>query len=119
MLGELLNVRRFHATLIEELDSQADAEKEIRAYDFAIGTNVVELTNTLRHSGATRSFVRVWRDEEGAHLEIHDDGASGEKLVEGHGLKGMRERLERLKGSLHIDNVDDALRLNVVIPLTS
>jgi signal transduction histidine kinase len=28
----------------------------------------------------------------------------------------MRERLERLRGSLDIDNVNDALRLRVVIP---
>jgi signal transduction histidine kinase len=36
--------------------------------------------------------------------------------VEGNGLKGMRERLARLKGTLMLDTVDDALCLRVVIP---
>ena len=74
------------------------------------------LTNTLRHSGAKKSWIRVWQDDDGAHLEIRDDGQSSENVIEGNGLKGMRERLARLKGSLDVDNVDDALRLRVMIP---
>ena len=58
----------------------------------------------------------MWREDSDVHLEIRDDGVNGGRVVEGNGLKGIRERLERLKGTLKLDTVDDALCLRVVIP---
>ncbi len=74
------------------------------------------LTNTLRHAGATRSWIRVWRDGNEIRLEMHDDGKAAANLHEGNGLTGMRERLRALHGSLEVDRFGAALRLRVAIP---
>jgi len=64
------------------------------------------LTNATRHARATR--IRVDIDQDGDHLHgaVGDDGIGFEVDSQGcHGglgLKGMRERLSALGGSLHI-----------------
>ena len=60
------------------------------------------LTNVLRHAGpeATAS-VHVRQSEGRLNIEVVDDGAGGEGTHEpGHGLRGMRERVVALGGSL-------------------
>ena len=62
------------------------------------------LTNVLRHAGTTTATVRVAYGDRGVELEIHDDGNG--KAVEaagegnGHGLAGMRERVQLFGGDL-------------------
>ena len=106
---------------VPQLDISLDIQDGLAIDEFEVAESLLRcvqeaLTNTLRHSGAKKSWIRVWQDEAGAHLEIRDDGQRSAKVVEGNGFKGMRERLARLKGSLDIDNVDDAMRLRVMIP---
>jgi two-component system sensor histidine kinase DesK len=55
------------------------------------------VTNTVRHSGATWCRVRVSGDAGGCTLAVSDDGRGGIR-GEGHGLRGMRERVEALGG---------------------
>ena len=74
------------------------------------------ITNTLRHSGAKQSWIRIWHDGDRILLEFRDDGLLGEPLTEGNGLTGMRERLERIRGSLTLDRFGQALRVHVEIP---
>ena len=58
-------------------------------------------TNALRHAGATRVRVRVRLEDGIITARVQDDGCgiggTGE-LVAGHGLRGMRERIEALGG---------------------
>ncbi|MEE4161485.1 MAG: histidine kinase [Woeseiaceae bacterium] len=106
---------------VPQLEIELDIEPGLTIDEFEVAEGLLRcvqeaLTNTLRHSGASRSWIRVWQGEDGVHLDIRDDGSRGKRVVEGNGLRGMRERLERLRGSLDLDTVDDALRLRVMIP---
>jgi signal transduction histidine kinase len=58
------------------------------------------LTNTARHSGATRA--RVALEVDGGHLsiEVSDDGHAEDQWVPGVGLTSMRERAAELGGSV-------------------
>ncbi len=62
------------------------------------------LTNTLRHAGSTTARVRVVRAEDRVVLEVVDDGGVAAPHLRdsgaGHGLRGMRERVAALGGSL-------------------
>lgn len=60
------------------------------------------ITNTLRHAGAERLDVVVASDRTGIRVRAVDDGRGATDVVPGHGLTGMRERLEALGGSLDI-----------------
>ena len=59
------------------------------------------VTNVIRHAHAGRCSVRLWRDDDGVHLEVVDDG-SGATSPEGSGLAGMRERIEAEGGRLRV-----------------
>jgi len=57
------------------------------------------VTNVVRHAQAQRCVVRLGRNQELCTLEIADNGR-GTDAPEGNGLRGMRERLEAIGGSL-------------------
>ncbi len=57
------------------------------------------VTNVVRHAHAESCRLKLRREHEQATLEIADDGR-GEAAPEGNGLRGMRERLESIGGSL-------------------
>ncbi|MGW3606700.1 sensor histidine kinase [Micromonospora sp. NPDC005161] len=59
------------------------------------------LTNVLRHAGSSaRARVRLGWEPEWLDIEVTDDGAGADAPATsgGHGLAGMRERVERLGG---------------------
>lgn len=60
------------------------------------------ITNTLRHGGAARLEVTVASEPAGLVVRAADDGCGSARVVPGHGLTGMRERLESLGGSLAV-----------------
>ncbi|GIJ67195.1 sensor histidine kinase [Virgisporangium ochraceum] len=80
------------------------------------------LTNVARHAGASATAtltVRVRADA--VHWELTDDGGRGDVLAvpnggPGHGLVGMRERVEVLGGSLTAGPSGAGWRLATVLP---
>ena len=82
------------------------------------------LTNIARHAGAKHAWV-VFAAEDGAlHVEIEDDGRgiAAEDLAKARslGLKGMRERIAYLGGSLDIARAPrGGTRLRVKVPRRS
>jgi signal transduction histidine kinase len=61
------------------------------------------ITNAVRHGGQALSIieVRVGRAAQGGlTVAVRDDGSGAETVTPGNGLKGMRERLARLGGSI-------------------
>ncbi len=59
------------------------------------------LTNAVKHSGASRAWVRVEQDDAHLTVEISDDGRGGANPG-GDGLTGLRKRVEALDGTLRI-----------------
>ena len=57
------------------------------------------VTNVVRHAGARNCRLRLEQQDGSCRLEIQDDGRGGSGL-EGNGLRGMRERVEALGGTL-------------------
>ena len=105
-----------------QLDVHVDIEPDLGIDNVEVAQAVVRfaqeaITNTLRHANASECWIRIWRDGQQLRLEVRDNGVAGSEISEGNGLKGMRERLEALSGSLEVDRLDDAMRLNVQIPL--
>ena len=76
------------------------------------------LTNVHRHSKATSVFVKL--DVTDAHVEltISDDGQGLDPCVDEHGigLRGMRERIERLGGTFRIES-SNGTTVTATVPL--
>jgi signal transduction histidine kinase len=65
------------------------------------------LNNVLKHAHAARVHVALSSANGTVSLEIADDGVGFDpsmRSAEGFGLRGMRERVERLGGPLRIDS---------------
>jgi len=75
------------------------------------------VTNVVRHAEAHRCNVTLKRNESLCTLEVADDGR-GAAGPEGNGLRGMRERLEALGGSLRLLSANGT-RLIIDLPLAS
>ena len=76
---------------------------------FRIG--VEALTNAIKHSGAARVDVALRFSDDAVHLVVTDDGAGFATTttrlehVGGHfGLRGIRERVDKMGGALTLEN---------------
>lgn len=75
------------------------------------------LTNAARHGQARVLDVRLDCADGGLRLRIEDDGQVAWPLREGHGLTGMRERIDALGGRLDVQRADGGgLRLQAQLP---
>jgi two-component system sensor histidine kinase DesK len=73
------------------------------------------VTNVVRHAQARTCRMRVEQQNGSCRLEIHDDGC-GTSNGEGNGLRGMRERVEMLGGTLD-RSTQAGTTLTVTLPL--
>jgi two-component system sensor histidine kinase DesK len=73
------------------------------------------VTNVVRHAQARTCSLRLAQQNGSCRLEIEDDGRGGFH-DEGNGLRGMRERVEMLGGTLNRD-AQSGTRLTITLPL--
>ena len=60
------------------------------------------ITNAVRHSGAAVLHIALSKEQDGILISISDNGKGAAKVDEGNGLRGIRERVEELGGTLSI-----------------
>jgi two-component system, NarL family, sensor histidine kinase DesK len=73
------------------------------------------VTNVVRHAHAKRCRLRLEEADGNCRLEIQDDGRGGLE-GEGNGVRGMRERVEALGGTLRRDTTRGT-KLTIMLPL--
>ena len=73
------------------------------------------VTNVVRHAHARTCRMRLEQQNGDCRLEIHDDGC-GASNGEGNGLRGMRERVEMLGGTLQ-RSTEAGTTLTITLPL--
>ncbi|HEY5243598.1 MAG TPA: histidine kinase [Polyangiaceae bacterium] len=86
---------------------------DLRSADDARGHCILRcaqeiLTNALRHARAHNLWITVAAEGGAITLEAYDDGCGATEVRAGHGLAGMRARLEELGGRLYIAVGDPA-----------
>lgn len=91
------------ATGVEvELVLEGEGANEEGQVEAAVRAIVREaLTNVVRHAEASKARVVVTRRRDSVRLEVTDDGG-GSEFVEGHGIRGMRERAASVGGWLQV-----------------
>jgi signal transduction histidine kinase len=85
------------------------------------------LTNIHRHSGSETADITVWREDEHVCLEVEDEGkgipadrlASIQAQGGGVGIRGMRERIRRFRGSMEIESDTSGTRITFRFPASS
>jgi len=74
------------------------------------------VTNVVRHAQARNCHLRLAPLDGTCLLEIQDDGRGSGHAIEGNGLRGMRERIEALGGTL-LRETGSGTKLTVRFPL--
>jgi signal transduction histidine kinase len=79
------------------------------------------VSNAVRHSGASMLEIGVSRRREDLAISIGDNGNGMSRSAAasgGNGLRGMRERVEEVGGTLEtINRVEGGLSINIRLPL--
>ncbi|MEU3023410.1 sensor histidine kinase [Nocardiopsis alba] len=77
------------------------------------------LTNAMRHSGSDRVEVSVVSSPEGVTVTVSDNGhgADEETARNGFGLRGLRERVASVQGTMSAESpAEGGFRLRVTVP---
>jgi len=113
-----------------QLECSQDLGRLSREVETAVFRLVQEcLTNIHRHSGSPTAGIRISRQDSHLRLEVRDEGrgisAKTREQMEsggtvGVGIRGMRERVRQLGGSLEIysDGIGAGTRILVRLPAT-
>jgi signal transduction histidine kinase len=91
----------------QEREHEQQLTRHIPELETAIYRIVQEaLTNATKHGRAQRAVVEIHEYGETVDVEVRDDGSGFDPRAEnaGFGLLGMRERVELLDGTLHINS---------------
>ena len=112
--------------IVANVEIPADWERLPQDHELCLFRIAQEcLTNIHRHSGSATARVRLLRTPGEIKLEVQDEGrglnhgtqvkiASGE--TSGVGLRGMRERLKQLGGSLEIHSNGNGTTVTAALP---
>lgn len=111
-----------------QLNVQEDFGRLPQELETALFRTVQEcLTNIHRHSGSPVATIHLTRSADEVELRVFDEGCGipSEKLDEvrtsgthGVGLRGMRERLHQLGGSLEINSNGNGTQIEARLPVT-
>ncbi|MEM7277402.1 MAG: histidine kinase, partial [Pseudomonadota bacterium] len=118
---DFMSSLRLIAENVPGLQIDLDVDENLQLDDVEIAESLLRcvqeaLTNTLRHTKATRSVLRMRRVDDSLRLSYTDNGVAQKVPAAGNGLTGMRERVERLDGEFRMDLVRGALSLDILIP---
>lgn len=76
------------------------------------------ITNTVRHAEARTLSLRVYREGAAVVLHAKDDGRGAERVTSGNGLRGMRERLAAVGGTMSLSSArGHGFALEVHLPM--
>jgi len=104
LLEEVETNARIKASLLNEIEDPLDISYKNTVTLFRIVQE--SLSNTARHSKASKSNLRLWEDNGRIYLEIIDDGVGFNidktQANLGHGLANMQRRTRKVGGGIEI-----------------
>lgn len=82
-------------------------DAELRIEERAIALVIVRcvqeaVTNAVRHAQAANLYIDITERDRGVEIVARDDGGGFHTLTPGHGLIGMRERVEEVEGTIDV-----------------
>jgi signal transduction histidine kinase len=78
------------------------------------------LTNVAKYAEAEKAWIQVGRRDGSLVVEVGDDGRGGADPAAGTGLRGLRDRLAALDGSLEVETAPGAgTRVRAAIPCST
>jgi signal transduction histidine kinase len=106
LAAALQSLREVITTPLLHLDLQGDlAVTDATVAQVALRAVQEIVTNAVRHSGARNLRLRLANGGGRLAIEANDDGAGTDAVHFGNGLRGIRERVEQVGGSLEVSSL--------------
>lgn len=107
-----------------EVETAIDVRGELRAEEERVVYRLAQeaLNNVVKHAGAASARLEAVRDDGLVRVVVSDDGAGFDRngVEGGHGLAGMRERVEVMGGELEVDSAPGrGTRVSARVPVGS
>jgi PAS domain S-box-containing protein len=102
-LAPAIEALALRVPLAVELDALPDARLSEPVEAAAYYVVAEALANVQKHARPRRVVVSVTADEHGLDVRVADDGIGGAD-ADGHGLRGLADRVEALGGRLTVDS---------------
>lgn len=101
---------------VDNVDTVRDADMQINIY------RIIQecINNIIKHAGASSVIIRVQKNISHINIHIADNGTGFDPQASGSGfgLKGIRERLHILKGTVQIDKaIPQGTIFTIIVPL--
>jgi len=98
-----------------KLPESDSPEPERAAHILAIAQEA--LANSVRHAKARHVLVSASRIDDKLQLNILDDGTGlPDQVIEGHGLRNMRDRASLLRGNLQVEKLKRGTCVSLNVP---
>ena len=98
-----LRVLAGRAPIDVELDLRFDGRVALPVEAALYFVAAEALTNVIKHSGAPSARIALVREDGEARLEVVDEGRGGADERAGSGVRGLRDRVEALGGTLVVE----------------
>lgn len=98
-LHDVISTPALHLEMPEGL-SVTDAQ----VAQVALRTVQEIVTNAVRHSGARNLWLTLGTSDHTLSIDARDDGGGTDHVRFGNGLRGIRERVEQVRGSLEVSS---------------
>jgi signal transduction histidine kinase len=119
LLKKLVTDPRFSSLVSVSLDMDLPDEETLRPECSAHVLAIVQeaFSNIVRHAKARSVVVTAKHPGERLQLTIKDDGISiPDHIIEGNGLRNMRDRAALLHGQLLVEKLEKGTRVSLDIP---
>lgn len=119
---ELFRVRQMlkAAEIQHDIDKLPDLDETSLLVENVLSMCLKEsVTNVVRHSQASYCKIDIEQSPKELTLRVRDNGigvVGNDKFQKGHGLQGMRERLEFVNGELIVDSVKPGTVITIKVP---
>lgn len=95
-----------------------DGEKYSHLSKVVYDTARESITNTLKYANASKMDIILRFHEQDIELVIGDDGEGCESIVDNNGLRGIRERIQKVNGTVRFTSAkNEGFLTRVKIPL--
>ncbi|MDQ7050127.1 MAG: histidine kinase [Enterobacterales bacterium] len=123
--NQTLDFKALFQTMIKQvpkLEIHDDIKIDFELEDIQLVTNLLSImqeaiTNCLKHSHATKLYLKMFKQNKTLFLEISDNGQVKPPLFTGNGLNGMKERVSLLKGNIDFTIEQQALKIKIQLPI--
>lgn len=105
------------------IDAEVDIAAKLNGEEERVVYRLVQeaLTNIVKHAEASRVDLTAKWSEHEVLITVADDGRGFDPsaAVSGHGMRGMRERVESLGGEIEVESgVDQGTRVKARLPIS-